>query len=243
MLDRRGRSCFYEWLPYGGKEMKDTEKADSLRAQVYQRLRSALRKGLVGSNRTATERDLAEQLGVSRTPVREALMILEHEGLVSATTRGFTSPQLSARDISNLYEIRRLLEPAALATTVDHLSAHDLRSLRQFLSEQESADSKGDVEAFMEANANFRAVWLQAIPNTQLRKLIERHDDHVNWLRQVTLDDGKIRKKVIGNLRNILTALQAGKPAAAAAAMLTHMENAETALTAAVNDARRDNAA
>ena len=223
--------------------MKETTQADSLRTQVYRTLRGALRKGRVGSNRVATERDLAEQLGVSRTPVREALVLLMHEGLVSATTRGFSAPELSPADIAELYQIRRLLEPAALVTTLDHLSAHDLRLLRQALHEQEAADAAGDGEAFAEANSSFRAVWLRAVPNKQLRTLIERNDDHVKWLRYVTLDDPKVRKTVIGNLRGLLSALQSGKPAAVSAAMLVHVDGAEKALTAILHRVSRNHAA
>ena len=212
--------------------MADQTKADSLREQVYHELRGALRNGMIGSNRTATERDLAEQLGVSRTPVREALVLLKHEGLISSTTRGFSPPQLSSRDIADLYEIRRMLEPGALASTIDHLSAHDFRMLRQLLSEQEAADAKGDVHAFAAANSNFRAAWLNAVPNLQLRTLIERHDDHVRWLRQVTLHDVKVRRKVITGLQKILAALRDGKPPAVAAAMLAHLDAAERALIA-----------
>ena len=101
---------------------KERGKSESLRGQVYDSLREALRKGKVGANRITTERDLAEELGVSRTPVREALALLVHEGLILSTSRGFSAPELSPRDIAELYEIRRLLEPAALAMTVEHLS-------------------------------------------------------------------------------------------------------------------------
>ena len=220
--------------------MAGQKKSDSLRSQVYQELRSALRKGTLGSSRVATERDLAEQLGVSRTPVREALALLVHEGLISSTSRGFTSPKMSRDDLADLYEIRRLLEPAALATTLDHLSTHDFRMLRQFLGEQEAADARRDAAAFVETNSNFRAVWLGVVPNKQLRALIERHDAHLQWVRHVTLEDTKVRKKAIAGLRKILDALQGGKPAAVSAAMLSHLETAEQALAAVLENTQHD---
>ena len=223
--------------------MTDQTKADSLREHVYQRLRSALRKGLIGSNRTATERDLAEQLGVSRTPVREALALLKHEGLISATTRGFSPPQLSSRDIADLYQIRRMIEPGALASTIDRLSAHDFAMLRQFLGEQEEAHTKEDVDAFVEANSRFRSTWLEAVPNAQLRTLIERHDDHVRWLRHATLHDAKVRKKVIVGLHKILSGLRDGNSATVTTAMLAHLDAAEQALAATLNNSGRDRTA
>jgi DNA-binding GntR family transcriptional regulator len=219
--------------------MTGQKKSDSLRAQVYQELRGALRKGRIGSSRIATERELAEQLGVSRTPVREALALLVHEGLISSTSRGFAPPELSREDLADLYQIRRLLEPNALATVIDRLSTHDFRTLRQLLSEQEAADARGNVAAFVEANSNFRAVWLGAVPNKQLRALIERHNDHVRWVRQVTLEDPKVRKKALAGLRKILVALQEGKPAKVSAAMLAHLDATEQALAAVLENTRR----
>jgi DNA-binding GntR family transcriptional regulator len=213
-------------------------KADSLRQQVYQTLRRGVRSGTLGTSRTATERDLAEQLGVSRTPVREALVLLLHEGLIASTSRGFALPELSRHDISQLYEIRRLLEPHALAATLERLSAYDFRKLRESLQEQEAADRSGDIEAFVAANAAFRSVWLGAVANLQLRALIGRHDDHVQWLRQMTLHDPKARKKVLVGLRGILAALNAGKAGAVAAAMLAHLDGAEQALIAALESSR-----
>ena len=143
-------------------------------------------------------------------------------------------PELSRQDILDLFQIRRMLEPAALATTVEHLSAYDLRMLRANLKEQATADRAGDVESFVAANSRFRSVWLAAVPNPQLRRLMERHDDHAQWLRLVTLHDPKVRKKVIAGLTNILAGLEATRPAAVEAAMREHLEAAEEALTAAL---------
>lgn len=220
--------------------MTGQKKADSLRAQVYQELRTVLRKGLIGAGRFATERDLAEQLGVSRTPVREALALLMHEGLISATSRGFVTPELSHADLADLYQIRRMLEPGALASTIDRLSPHDFRMLRQYLGEQETADAEGDVAAFLEANSNFRALWLGTVPNKQLRLLIERHNDHVRWVRHVTLEDPKVRKKAIAGLKKILAALQAGKASAVSAAMLEHLDATEQSIAAALANEGRE---
>jgi DNA-binding GntR family transcriptional regulator len=104
----------------------------------------------------------------------------------------------------------------------------------------EAADARRDAAAFVEANSNFRAVWLGAVPNKQLRELIERHDEHVRWVRQVTLEDSKVRKKAIAGLRKILDALQGGKPAAASAAMMSHLEVAEQSLAAVLENTQRD---
>jgi DNA-binding GntR family transcriptional regulator len=222
--------------------MKDS-KSHSLRQQVYQALRRALRKGRLGRSAHATERDLAQELGVSRTPVREALVLLMHEGLIAPTARGFVPAQPSSEAIAELYQVRRMLEPGALASTIDHLSAHDLRQLAQLLKQQEAADSANDVEAFIEANSGFRATWLAAVPNSYLRSLIERYDDHAQWTRHITLRQTKVRKRALAGLRNILTSLRSGKSAAAATAMTIHLEAAEQALIQTLAATSRDRSA
>jgi DNA-binding GntR family transcriptional regulator len=220
--------------------MKGRMKTDTLRGQVYEALRGQLRTGKLAANRAETERDLAEKLGVSRTPVREALALLVHEGLISSGSRGFVRPELSREDIADLFQIRRMLEPGALVMTIDRLSAHDIRMLRQHLAEHEAADAAGNVPAFIEANASFRAIWIGAIPNAQLRTLIERQNDYIQWIRDTTLSDPTVRTKVIAGLRRILAALVSGKPAAVTAAIMVHLDAAERAFAAALETSSRD---
>jgi hypothetical protein len=59
---------------------------------------------------------------------------------------------------------------------------------------------RGDAVAFVEANSKFRVVWLGAVPNMQLRELIERHDERVRWVRQMTLEDTKVRLRWLDHL-------------------------------------------
>ncbi|TKB33417.1 MAG: GntR family transcriptional regulator, partial [Mesorhizobium sp.] len=87
----------------------------NLRAQVYQQIRLTIQHGELAPGQKLVDVDIAAQLGISRMPVRDALMQLVHEGYLVGTTRGFTLPTLTATDVADIFEVRRLLEPRAAA--------------------------------------------------------------------------------------------------------------------------------
>ena len=94
--------------------LKLVERAPALADQVYEALRTQLRDGAIAAGQPLQEVQLAELLGVSRTPVREAMMRLASEGLLSSEGRSFVVPELTLADVDYIYEMRFLIEPAAL---------------------------------------------------------------------------------------------------------------------------------
>lgn len=215
---------------------KGHARSESLRAQVYGKLRSGLRRGGLGTQQVATERDLAAELGVSRTPIREALALLVHDGLVVPTTKGFTLPSITGQDIANIYELRRLLEPYALRTSIDHLSPSDRKAMRQALDDQVAARRDGDTERFIAANSAFRAAWTARIANERIRELIDHYDDHIVALRELTLSDPDTQDIVVAGLGEILDLLDKADAAEAAQAMVRHLVAAEIALKQALRE-------
>jgi DNA-binding GntR family transcriptional regulator len=99
--------------------LKPVERPLALGEQVYNALRVQLRSGAIGAGQALQEVSLAAQLGVSRTPVREAMARLASEGLLAADRRSFTVPALSRSDVDEIYEVRFLVEPAALRRAAD----------------------------------------------------------------------------------------------------------------------------
>ena len=98
--------------------LKPVERPRALGDQVYQTLRANVRNGKILPGQALQEVQLAAQLGVSRTPVREALTRLASDGLVTADGRSFVVPELSLADVDYIYEVRFLIEPAALPMTM-----------------------------------------------------------------------------------------------------------------------------
>ena len=207
------------------------ERAEPLSDRVYTALRELLRAGRLATGEALQEAELAGRLGVSRTPVREALARLASEGLVVAEGRSFTVPALTVNDIEDIYALRFLLEPEALRLVAScKPDRKQLAPLRQALDEMAAAHAAGDGAAFMDANYRYRDAWTQLVPNRRMVRAIQIYADHVRYLRAFTLDAAEVRAMVLKGLKRLTLALGAGDGAAAAAAMRLHLTNAKSVL-------------
>jgi DNA-binding GntR family transcriptional regulator len=207
------------------------ERPEPLGDRVYTTLREYLRAGRVPAGQPLQEAALAAQLGVSRTPVREALARLATDGLVVAEGRSFMLPELTVADIEDIYALRFLLEPEALRLVAASRSDRArLAPLRAALEDMAAAHDAGDGAAFMEANYRYRDAWTALVPNLRLVRAIRVYADHVRYLRAFTLDDAEVRAGVLERLKVLAAALAAGDGEAAAQAMRAHLESAKRIL-------------
>ena len=220
---------------YMGPLLQPVERPVALSGRVYETLRIHIRNGKIAPEQPLQEVQLAAQLGVSRTPVREALARLANEGLVVSDGRSFAVPSLTLTDIDDIYEIRSLIEPEALRQVARQTSDPAVRApIMEALEASMAAHKAGDNTAFMEANERFRTTWLALVSNSRLARVAELYADHVHHLRFLTLDKAKVRTVVLKGLKRIAAALAAGDGDAAAAAMRDHLAQARNAFIAAV---------
>ncbi len=210
--------------------LKTLERPGLLGDRVYVTLREHLCSGWVPSGQPLQEAALAAQLGVSRTPVREALARLASEGLLGSDGRSFIVPSLSEADIDDIYELRLLLEPEALNQVARIREKAQISPIREQLAAMVAAHAEDDVAAFMDANYRYRAAWLEIIPNRRLLRAIELYADHVRYLRALTLGDRAVRAVVLNGLKRIAAALSAADGAEASAAMRQHLLEAKRIL-------------
>lgn len=221
-------------------QLKPLERPLALGDRVYHTLRQLLREGRMGAGERLREVSLAAQLGVSRTPIREALARLASEGLVAVEGRGYVSRGVSTDDVADIYELRFLLEPAAIRQAA--AAARDPKThapLEAAVRECAAADRAGDADAFMAGNARFRALWLGMVRNRQLVRAIERYASHVQHLRLITLSDPRVRAVALAGMKRISAALAIGDAEAAARAMRDQLEAARIALQAAGGGKKR----
>ena len=214
--------------------LRPLKRPQALAEQVYQALRDQLRRGAVGAGQALQEVPLAAQLGVSRTPVREALTRLANEGLLATDQRSFTVPELTLADVDDIYEVRFLLEPAAVSRVAELTTDAAVRApIDDALAAAEAAYKAKDADAFREANIRFRNAWKDLVPNRRMVKAIEQYADHMMRIRALTLGDPKVRNIVLKGLKRIAEALAAGDGDGAACAMHDHLVEAKRCFIAA----------
>lgn len=178
-------------------------KAVSLREQVYEHLRERIQTGQLTFEDRLVDVDIASEFGVSRMPVREALMQLVHDGMIESSTRGFILRRYSDQEIGEIFEIRRLLEPAAAEIAARKMTDDALRIMDDAIHAGIKASKADDFTAFVLANAAFRSAWLGQVPNAQLVAALARYIDHVQVIRLVTLAQRPVRDDVLQRLRAI----------------------------------------
>lgn len=169
---------------------------------------------------------LAAEFGVSRIPVREALMQLEAEGLVKIHPhRGAIVSELSTEEVQELFELRTLLEPRLLKASARHLTKDDYARLNQILKEYSSELRAKHVSRWGELNTEFHMVLYQHAGQPRalaiVANLLQECDRHTRL--QLSLTDGMKRAEV--EHAELLRLCQSGKISAACALLKTHIED------------------
>ena len=215
--------------------IKPLERPAGLADRVYNQLRDNIGSHQIRPGERLQEVGLAAQLGVSRTPVREALARLESEGMIVVEGRGFVVPELTDADIEEIYQLRFLLEPAAAKSAVGEVgSAADLASMSAAIDDAVTAEKTGDFRSFLEANSRFHNAWRALIPNRRMSKLLDQYVGHVRFLRVLTLGDASARKAALSGMKNIHSAFKKRDAQAAADVMTKHLEVARHYLIEAI---------
>jgi len=209
--------------------------------QVYQTLREHLGSHVIRPGQPMQEASLALRLGVSRTPVREALSRLLSEGLVAVEGRSFVVPILSDGDVDEIYQLRGILEPAALALVAQlNCEPGVWQELERAFADAQAAHANSDADAFREANAAFHQAWQGLVPNQRLIHAIEFYAGHVRYLRVLTLGSAAARKATLSGMKKIHAALRRRDAAAAERVMREHLGTARKFLRVELDAMERE---
>ncbi len=210
LIDERGDDTF-----------KDTSRAE----YVYQKMRQAIQEGRFQQGERMREEDIAKTLGVSRTPVREALRRLQTRGLLDfAPGRGLGIVELSRSQILELYAMRELLEGAAARLAAQHATPTEITYLRHLL--DEFRQSK-DPQRLAYINRAFHRTICDAAHNRYMVQSLNDLGDALALLRGTTFAvKGRPESADIEH-RAILDAIQKGDPDAAEKAARVHIRKAQ----------------
>jgi len=201
--------------------------AAPLREQAVTLVRDAILSFRLEPGQRLVERELVEQLGISRATVREVLRQLATEGLVTVVPqRGAVVTALSAEDAADLYEMRASLEALAVQRFVQRATPEQVAELRAAVTEIEETAGAADPQHQLAAKDRFYAVLFTGSGSEPLQQTLAGLQARVRLLRATSLSEPGRPAEAAAELRAVVDAVEAGDADAAAAACARHIHNA-----------------
>lgn len=200
-------------------------KAVSLANQVYELLLNDILTGKYKKGEIITEGGLSKTMGVSRTPIREALLRLSQERLIKEKSMGSEVLGISKEDVEDMLNVKRLLEPKIAYGLVKNLSVQGLEKLGEIVDQQEYYTFKKDYEKVMFLDTEFHTVLYGESGSTVYSQILEQTHRKLLKVRLVSLKDkDRINESTQEHrvLYDILKTKDAGK---IRAQLMKHLEN------------------
>ncbi|WP_214364668.1 GntR family transcriptional regulator [Pseudonocardia sp. H11422] len=204
--------------------MRQVRQTETVNEQVLGALRAAVITGELQPGTLHSVHTLAAQLGVSRTPVREALIKLAQQGMVRfERNRGVRILQTSRHDLEEVFVLRLLLEVPATRRAVEQFDPAGLRELQRLYQAMERAAKADDEFRMMEHDRRFHRVVLEASGNGRLAEYVDGLRDMVLRRGVSTARASRTLGDIVAEHRTVLDRIEAGDAAGAAEAMRAHI--------------------
>ncbi len=196
----------------------------TLREMALERMRRAIISGLYEPGARLVERTLCEQLGVSRSVIREVIRHLEAEGLVEMLAKqGPIVARLEWDDARQIYEIRAALEATAVADCAKVATDRVKALLRQSLSELDKTSQQNSPLGILDATTSFYRTIFHAGGHTIAWDIVSRLNSRISRLRVMTLSTPNRTTSGPSQIREIFACIEKNEPEAAAAACRAHV--------------------
>jgi DNA-binding GntR family transcriptional regulator len=206
-------------------------KPESLAKQVTKALRQSILNNELTPNVIYNEKSIAQDLGISRTPVREALLELSAKRLVKfLPQKGVVINTFTLQDIDDAFEIRTALEVFSVQKLCLNANDTDTTSLEQCLTDQKNAVASNDEIQFMEADRSFHIGFTRLTKNNYLIDMMEDIRDIMHLMGFKALAITGRMEAVVKEHRKILAAVQQKNVSLAMDQMRVHLENSRDAV-------------
>ncbi|MBE8954500.1 MAG: GntR family transcriptional regulator [Quinella sp. 2Q5] len=206
-----------------------------LRETVCEVLRDAIRRGVLEPGERLMEVQLAEELGISRTPVREAIRKLEQEGyVIMMPRRGTYVSSMSVHDVKEIFEIRSALESLSTSLAAMRIEPDELDRLRALLGEIEGHIQRRDIDKIVETDIEFHGLLYRVSRNERLVAIIGNLKEQLARFRTLSMSYPGRLQETLQEHRAMVEAIAAGDVDAARDAAERHMEQAEETLLKAM---------
>jgi DNA-binding GntR family transcriptional regulator len=194
------------------------------RAHVYTALRDAIVAGQLEPGRQISENELAARLGVSRTPIREALQRLREERLVAVVPQyGTFVTHISESAVSDAQFVREALECAAIRGTALRARDQDLGALEGIIRRQDAAREANDFDSFYVLDDELHQLLCDLSGHDIAWSLSQRAKGHLNRIRRLSMPEPGYMMEMIGEHRAVVAAVAAHDPDAAEQTLRHHL--------------------
>ena len=185
------------------------DRPSSLKDSAYRTIKDQLVSGQLDHDKIYSAQHFAGMLGVSRTPIREAMLQLAGEGfLVCLEARGFKIKQFSEREIRDVFETRRMIETFVAKQLLEKLTPEDIRQLKENLRVMAEHAQRGSAHGFMEADKAFHLSLVRCTGNQMLASIMETIRNHIALFGLKALAHEGRFAEVMREHRNIIKALE-----------------------------------
>ncbi|HHV79905.1 MAG TPA: GntR family transcriptional regulator [Firmicutes bacterium] len=204
----------------------------SLRGKIFRQIRQDIISGKYKSGDTLVETKLAEEFGVSRTPIREAIRQLERDGLVQyVPNKGAVVESITPQDVGDIYMVRRMIEGLSARWAAERISDEMLDDLKELVELMEFYTERGDVEQITKLDTMFHQKILEASNSRPLQRMLSTFIDYVQLARSESLRVPGRLQKTMQEHRRVYEAIAKRDPMEAEKALTDHICRAEKNLT------------
>lgn len=214
-------------------------KRKPLREVVYDSLKKSILHGKLKAKQRLIEETLANQIGISRTPVREAFHKLERDDLISRLPRGgFAVREFTKEDVEEIFGIRIALESYAAYLAATHITPEKLLTLEEKVNESEKAFKKGEDEKAVQLHTEFHDLLYKSCKSKKLLEMINGYRDYFYRYRSALLHTPDGFKTSIADHRQMLEAMKKHDPRLVENLVRTHLERGKEIVLREITEGR-----
>ncbi|WP_251551127.1 GntR family transcriptional regulator [Neobacillus muris] len=197
----------------------------NLNEKIYYYLRDKIVSTELRPGTRIDYNEIAKELGVSKTPVRDALQLLQQDGLVEVKSRSGTYvSQPKVKDIEEIYEVRKALERQAIKLAMSNLPKQTLEELYQNTLDVDKDIDRGNFQSFFHSDRNLHKTLITCSENSRLIKMMESIEAQINWIGVIIARSQERPRQANNEHKGILQALINSNVSVAQNLMEEHIE-------------------
>jgi DNA-binding GntR family transcriptional regulator len=213
------------------KPLGKVNKPESLAKIAYDALRYSILSFKLQQGTVYKEMSVSQELGLSRTPVREALLRLSSEGLITFLPRkGFVVTSFSEKEVEEIFELRLILESVVIKKIVSKISQKNIEKLREYIELQRQAAAENDYHAFMLSDRAFHKTFFELAGNFKLTEIMDNFQDICHMIGVCYLKVDGLYERAINDHEAVLKSIETGDADKAGKAIAKHIFQVKTAV-------------